>query len=456
MSPGRDQQQAYGGFAVAAGTARLLVVRFQRPGRARCATQRTSARSMPMPNALVATTTSSSPAMKARCTRSRCSPDMPAWYASTVQPCRASRCASSSEPRRVGAYTMAVPPPVPGPPRASISTPSRRRSRSRLASTSAARSARLGRAKPWIIWRRVGGQAETFQDLVAHHRGGGCRAGQHAGPRQKPQQLLELQVVGTEVVPPGADAVRLVDGHQRALDTLQGGPQPGVGQTLGGHVDQLEGAARERGDAPPHLVEGQGAGQVGGGDAALLQRRTWSCIRAISGETTTVVPGSSAAGAGRSGSCRRRSAPPAAAVAPPAGSRWPLAARRGSCRTQAAQSVIQVQPRAPWPLGAGVPGLAAVVRHGFGGTARGSGFGAGFLQVRCVCGGNPPAAGAGLGRPRCICSRIRCRVSRVGCEQLALHHRPRVERHYITSRAARRGVGYRERPCCLVRKCRRP
>ena len=121
--------------------------------------------------------------------------------------------------------------------------------------------------------RRVGGQAETFQDLVPHHRRGGCRAGQHAGPRQQPQQLLELQVVGSEIVPPGADAVRLVDCHQRAVDALQGSPQPGVGQALGGHVDQLEGAARERGNPSPHLVEGQGAGQVGGGDAALLQRR---------------------------------------------------------------------------------------------------------------------------------------------------------------------------------------
>ena len=122
------------------------------------------------------------------------------------------------------------------------------------------------------LWR-IGGQPEPLQDLVAHHRRGGCGAGQHAGPRQELQELLELQVVGTEVVPPGADAVRLVDRHQRAVDTLQGSPQPGVGQALGGHVDQLEGAARECGDAPPYLVEGQGAGQVGGGDAAAFERR---------------------------------------------------------------------------------------------------------------------------------------------------------------------------------------
>ena len=77
-----------------------------------------------MPNALVATTTSSSPAMKAFCTRSRCSPAMPAWYACTAQPRRAKRCASSSLPRRVGAYTMAVPAPASGPFKVSTSTPS--------------------------------------------------------------------------------------------------------------------------------------------------------------------------------------------------------------------------------------------------------------------------------------------------------------------------------------------
>ena len=70
--------------------------------------------------------------------------------------------------------------------------------------------------------RRIGRQSEALQDLVPHHRGGGRRAGQHPGPRQELQQRVELQVVGTEIVAPGTDAVRLVDGHQRALDTRQG------------------------------------------------------------------------------------------------------------------------------------------------------------------------------------------------------------------------------------------
>ena len=121
--------------------------------------------------------------------------------------------------------------------------------------------------------RRAGGQAEAFQDLVAHHRRGSGGACQHARFRQQPHQFVELQVVGAEVVPPGTDAVRLVDRHQRARDTGERGAQPVARQSFGRDVDQLERARGQRANAPAHLVLSQGRRQVGSRHPLVLQRR---------------------------------------------------------------------------------------------------------------------------------------------------------------------------------------
>src|SRR5436190_206481 len=73
------------------------------PGSAACTTVRTSGLSMPMPNAIVATIASSSPARNAACTRSRSGPGRPAWYASAGTPAAATAAASCSAGLRVPA-----------------------------------------------------------------------------------------------------------------------------------------------------------------------------------------------------------------------------------------------------------------------------------------------------------------------------------------------------------------
>ena len=65
-------------------------------------TKRTSGRSMPIPNALVATIVA--PAMKIFWVSSRAARLSPAWYGRTR-----SRCAYVSVSSRVAAYTMPVP-----------------------------------------------------------------------------------------------------------------------------------------------------------------------------------------------------------------------------------------------------------------------------------------------------------------------------------------------------------
>ena len=119
--------------------------------------------------------------------------------------------------------------------------------------------------------RRVRRQAEPFDDLVAHHRRRRCGAGQHPRPRQKLHQLPDLEIVGAKVVAPRTDAVRLVDGHQWAVQASQHGTQSVGGQSLRGHVHQLAAAGGHRGEPSPHLVSGQGPRQVGGRHAAALQ-----------------------------------------------------------------------------------------------------------------------------------------------------------------------------------------
>ena len=69
------------------------------------------------------------------------------------------------------------------------------------------------------VLRRVGGQPEALEDLVAYHRRGRGGAGQDARPGQQREKLADLHVLGPEVVAPLADAVGLVDGYERALET---------------------------------------------------------------------------------------------------------------------------------------------------------------------------------------------------------------------------------------------
>ena len=59
------------------------------------------------------------------------------------------------------------------------------------------------------------------------------------------------QVVGPEVVAPLADAVGLVDHEQVDRDLAQERAELGVGEPLGGRVDEVLVAARDRSPRPP-------------------------------------------------------------------------------------------------------------------------------------------------------------------------------------------------------------
>jgi hypothetical protein len=120
--------------------------------------------------------------------------------------------------------------------------------------------------------RRIRRQPQPAQDLVTHDRRGGGGAGEHPGLGQSRQHAVDLHVFGAEVMPPFADAVSLVDGHERTVDFGQERLEPGKREPLGRDVDELVGAAREAGDAPPELLRRERRCEKGGGDAAPLER----------------------------------------------------------------------------------------------------------------------------------------------------------------------------------------
>ena len=198
------------------------------PGGPRWITARTSGRSMPMPKALVATTTSTPPLGEpalGELARAAVEPGVIGGGApaGAGQPRRSPPRPSCGSARRRSRCRRRGP----GPPRASASAASTSRSRSRRPSTSTARRARFGRAKPRTIWGVSGGQAEPREDLVADDRGRGGRAGEHARGREVGDQRADPEILRAEVVAPLADAVGLVHRDQRDADLVEHGPEAG-------------------------------------------------------------------------------------------------------------------------------------------------------------------------------------------------------------------------------------
>ena len=116
-------------------------------------------------------------------------------------------------------------------------------------------------------------QAQLGLDVPADPRGGGGRKGRdHRPGGQLVDERADLQIAGAEVVPPLADAVRLV--HRHHADRLRlGEAQEALGhQPLRGHIDDLvpavPGAAQHQG----LLAGGQAAVQVGRGHSRRHQR----------------------------------------------------------------------------------------------------------------------------------------------------------------------------------------
>jgi hypothetical protein len=119
---------------------------------------------------------------------------------------------------------------------------------------------------------RVGAEAETHQDLVAHDRRGGCRTSQHEPRAELGDEAADLQVVGPEVVAPLADAVRLVHGHERRREVRDQRAEAGVGEPLGGDVGQLESPRAQPRETLAHLVGGERRGEKRRRHAARLER----------------------------------------------------------------------------------------------------------------------------------------------------------------------------------------
>ncbi len=105
---------------------------------------------------------------------------------------------------------------------------------------------------------RVGGQAEPRQDLVAHDRGRRRRAGQHARGPQLGEEPPDAEVLRPKVMPPLADAMRLVDGDQRALEVAQEPAEAVEGQALRRRVDEVEAPRRHLRHAAAHLAGVEG------------------------------------------------------------------------------------------------------------------------------------------------------------------------------------------------------
>ena len=211
------------GLAVAAGAAHLLVVRLDRARRSQV-DHRADVRPIDAHAERVGRDDDLGPALgevapaRARACRRRGRRDR---RAPASRGRRAAR-ASSSACLRVGAYTMAVPAARPGPPSASASAASTRRSRSRA-------PVDLRGAQDQV------GPREAADDLRACRRARPSRArissrttgvavAVHASTRAAPssaRSAADAEVLRPEIVAPLADAVRLVDGDQRALEVAQ-------------------------------------------------------------------------------------------------------------------------------------------------------------------------------------------------------------------------------------------
>ena len=146
------------------------------------------------------------------------------------------------------------PGPAPGPPSASASAASTRRSRSRAPVTSTARRARLGRAKPRTICGVSAGRPSRAR---ISSRTIGVAVAVQASTRAAPSSAssaADPEVLRPEVVPPLADAVRLVDGDQRALEVAQEPAEAVEGQALRRRVDEVEAPRRHLRHAAAHLA----------------------------------------------------------------------------------------------------------------------------------------------------------------------------------------------------------
>ncbi len=141
------------------------------------------------------------------------------------------------------------------------------------------------------------GERQPFDDLGPREGigSGGERDARHC--RIALVQHRQAEILGPEIVAPLRNAVRLVDREQRdvrAIDELEAARRE---QPLRRDVEQIELPRRERA-LDPRATPAPGSDELSAAarTPACVSAATWSCISAISGETTTAVPSRSSAG----------------------------------------------------------------------------------------------------------------------------------------------------------------
>ena len=135
---------------------------------------------------------------------------------------------------------------------------------------------------------------QPLDDLGAHRRGGGRGEREHGRVAELLDDAAEAQVVGPEVVAPGGDAVRLVDDEQRRAAPRGRRRRPRAWPAARGR-GRRSGPFRPASDSstsrwsPADRVELSWAARPARSSISA-SRSTWSRCRAISGETTTTGP----------------------------------------------------------------------------------------------------------------------------------------------------------------------
>jgi hypothetical protein len=131
-------------------------------------------------------------------------------------------------------------------------------------------SERLGRSKAADEGARVV-ELELLDDVGADVGRGRGRQRDRLRAADALAERLQTKVVGTKIVTPRGDAVRLVHGEERNLQALQGLDEVVAAEALGRDVEQLEVAAADARDALLLLLEVERAVDEGRGQAPRVE-----------------------------------------------------------------------------------------------------------------------------------------------------------------------------------------
>jgi len=122
------------------------------------------------------------------------------------------------------------------------------------------------------------GNAKLRQNVRARSLVGSCRERQPRHVRIVVEQRLQRAIVGPEIMPPFADAMRLVDRDQGERDTRDQIAEALAGRPLRRDIDEVEIAGEQPVDRLGAIIVGRGQGGgvnaefLGGADLVVHQR----------------------------------------------------------------------------------------------------------------------------------------------------------------------------------------